>query len=322
MSGGVLTYCRPVSEMPAEMPADLLQLAREAKGFMPEDEGLLLHRWARERLPHGPVLEVGTYCGKSAIYLGAAAREVGGTVFTVDHHRGSEENQAGWEHHDASLVDPELGLMDTLPVFRRTIARAGLEDQVVAVVGRRTTVSGLWRTPLSLLFIDGGHAEVHAQNDYAGWAPWLMNGGALVIHGVFPDPADGGAPPYPAFPPAIEGGSLGEGRGATRRTTCSSARSRAAASRRSRRSARCGCYDVRRAAPATCCSEEQPHSRASSPKCGPSEVPRMMPEPAVLCPATSPRASTARITAAAVYVVCSTRQCTSRGSSAGFFPAS
>ncbi len=194
----------------SDLPADLLQHALDAKGFMPADEGLLLHRWARERLPHGPVLEVGTYCGKSAIYLGAAAREVGGTVFTVDHHRGSEENQAGWEHHDSSLVDPEFGLMDTLPVFRRTIARAGLEDQVVAVVGRSTTVSALWRTPLSLLFIDGGHAEVHAQNDYSGWAPWLMTGGALVIHDVFPDPADGGQPPYHVFLRALEGGSFEE----------------------------------------------------------------------------------------------------------------
>jgi predicted O-methyltransferase YrrM len=259
------------------MPADLLVHALAAKGFMPEDEGLLLHRWARARLPHGPVLEVGTYCGKSAIYLGAAAREVGGTVFTVDHHRGSEENQAGWEHHDASLVDAELGLMDTLPVFRRTIARAGLEDQVVAVVGRSTTVSSSWRTPLSMLFIDGGHAEVHAQNDYTGWAPWLVNGGALVIHDVFPDPAEAGS----------------------RRTTCSCAPSRAAASRRSRRSGLCGCYDGRPERPATR-SAEHPHSSASSPKCGPSEVPRMMPDPAVPCPATSPRASTARITAAAV----------------------
>ncbi len=109
------------------MPPDLLQHARDAQGFMPEDEGLLLNRYAEERLPRGPVLEVGTYCGKSAIYLGAAAREVGGTVFTVDHHRGSEENQAGWEHHDPTLVDPGLGLMDTLPVFRRTVRR----DRVV-----------------------------------------------------------------------------------------------------------------------------------------------------------------------------------------------
>ncbi|MDQ6641904.1 MAG: class I SAM-dependent methyltransferase, partial [Actinomycetota bacterium] len=149
------------------MPADLLPHALAAKGFMPEDEGALLHRVARVRLPLGPALEMGTYCGKSAIYLAAAAREVGGTVFTVDHHRGSEENQAGWEHHDSFLVDPESGLMDTLPIFRRTVERAGLEEQVVAVVGRSTTVSAHWRTPLSLLFIDGGHAEVHAQNDYA-----------------------------------------------------------------------------------------------------------------------------------------------------------
>ena len=174
------------------MPAHLLDHARAARGFMPEDEGLLLHRHARERLPHGPVLEIGTYCGKSAVYLGSAAKEVGGTVFTVDHHRGSEENQAGWEHHDPAVVDEELGLMDTLPVFRRTIARAGLEDQVVAVVGKSTTVSAHWRTPLSLLFIDGGHAEEHAQNDYTGWAHWVMSQGLLVIHDVFLRALDSG----------------------------------------------------------------------------------------------------------------------------------
>lgn len=198
------------AEPHAGMPEDLLAHAREAKGFMPEDEGLLLHRVARERLAHGPVLEVGTYCGKSAIYLGAAAREVGGVVVTVDHHRGSEENQAGWEHHDASLVDEESGLMDTLPVFRRTIERAGLEDHVVPVIGRSTTVSALWRTPLSMLFIDGGHAEEHAQNDYTGWAPWLMDGGLLVIHDVFPDPADGGRPPYHVFLRALDSGDFTE----------------------------------------------------------------------------------------------------------------
>ncbi|MFA6576981.1 MAG: class I SAM-dependent methyltransferase [Nocardioides sp.] len=192
------------------MPADLLAHALAAKGFMPEDEGDLLYRVARERLPHGPALEVGTYCGKSAIYLGAAAREVGGTVFTVDHHRGSEENQAGWEHHDASLVDEEFGLMDTSPVFRKTIARAGLEEQVVAILGRSTTVSALWRTPLSMLFIDGGHAEVHAQTDYAGWAPWVMLGGSLVIHDVFADPADGGQAPYHVFQRALESAAFAE----------------------------------------------------------------------------------------------------------------
>jgi len=181
---------------PPVMPADLLAHARAAKGFMPEDEGALLHRWARERLPHGPALEVGTYCGKSAVWLGAAAREVGGTVVTVDHHRGSEENQAGWEHHDDTLVDRDLGLMDTLPTFRRTIAAAGLEDEVVAVVGRSETVGAWWRTPLSLLFLDGGHGTEPARTDFRTWPHWVMAGGVLAVHDVFPDPADGGRPPY------------------------------------------------------------------------------------------------------------------------------
>ena len=189
---------------------DWLEHALAAKGFMPEDEGMLLHRSALRQAEAGPLLEVGTYCGKSAIYLGAAAREGGGTVFTVDHHRGSEENQAGWEHHDSTLVDDEFGLMDTLPVFRKTLARAGLEEHVVAVVGRSTVVARHWRTPLALLFIDGGHAEEHAQNDYSAWAHWLMPGGLLVIHDVFADPADGGQAPYHVFLRALESDAFTE----------------------------------------------------------------------------------------------------------------
>ena len=188
------------------MPADLLARARAAKGFMPDGEGLLLYETALAALPSGPGLEVGTYCGKSAIYLGAAARATGSTVFTVDHHRGSEENQVGWEHHDPSLADPEFGRLDTLATFRRTIKDAGLEEEVVAVVGRSTTVSRHWRTPLSLVFVDGGHTEEHAGNDYTGWAPWVRHGGTLAVHDVFGDPADGGQAPYRIYLRALADG--------------------------------------------------------------------------------------------------------------------
>jgi predicted O-methyltransferase YrrM len=189
---------------------DLLAFAREVRGFMPDDEGLALHRLARERLPHGPVVEIGTYCGKSAVYLGAAAREVGGVVFTVDHHRGSEENQAGWEHHDPTLVDSSTGRMDTLPHLRRTLEDAGLEDVVVAVVGSSATVAAQWRTPVSLLFIDGGHGDEPAHADYHGWARWVMHDGLLAIHDVFPDPADGGRPPYDVYLRALGSGAFAE----------------------------------------------------------------------------------------------------------------
>ncbi len=194
-----------MSGVPA-MPADLLAAAIAAKGFMPEDEGMLLYDVAVRALADGPGLEVGSYCGKSAVYLGAAARAAGSVVFTVDHHRGSEENQVGWEHHDAGLADPEFGRLDTLPTFRHTIKAAGLEEEVVAVVGRSTTVSAHWRTPLALVFIDGGHAEEHAFADYAGWARWVAPGGTLVVHDVFPDPADGGRPPYDVYLRALADG--------------------------------------------------------------------------------------------------------------------
>jgi predicted O-methyltransferase YrrM len=196
------------------MPAALRAAAEAATGFMPPEEGLFLFDLALTALapaarashPTGAVLEVGSYCGKSAVYLGAAARLAGGLVVTVDHHRGSEENQAGWEHHDPRLVDPESGRMDTLPFLRRTLEHAGLEDVVVAVVGESTTLAGLWRTPLALLFVDGGHGAGPAHADYDAWARWVRHGGLLVIHDVFPDPADGGRPPYEVYLRALADG--------------------------------------------------------------------------------------------------------------------
>ncbi len=180
--------------------------ALAAKGFMPPDEGDLLFRVAAQAMRSGPGLEVGSYCGKSAVYLGAAARASGSTVFSVDHHRGSEENQVGWDYHDPSLADREFGRLDTLPAFRRTIKDAGLDEEVVAVVGRSTTVAAHWRTPLALVFVDGGHTDEHAGNDYVGWGRWVRHGGTLVIHDVFPDPADGGQAPYRIYLRALGSG--------------------------------------------------------------------------------------------------------------------
>lgn len=190
------------------MDARLLEVARAAKGFMPDEEGLALHRAGRESAPVGPLLEIGSYCGKSAVYLGAAAREGATVLFSVDHHRGSEENQAGWEHHDTEVVDPATGRMDTLPFFRRTIERAGLEDAVVAIVGDSPTIAAHWRTPLGLLFIDGGHAVDVVLADYEGWSPHVAPGGLLVFHDVFEDPREGGQAPFEVWKRAVASGTF------------------------------------------------------------------------------------------------------------------
>ena len=191
------------------MDPELRQAAEAATGFMPPPKAWPCTTRPRAT-PRGPVLEVGSYCGKSTIYLAAAAREAGQLVVTVDHHRGSEEHQPGWEYHDPGLVDPATGRLDTLPRLRATLAAAGVEDDVVVVVGRSAEVARLWRTPLGMVFIDGGHTDAAAVTDYEGWAPWVAPGGVLAIHDVYPDPADGGQAPYRIYQRALKSGAFTE----------------------------------------------------------------------------------------------------------------
>ena len=214
---------------------------------MPVDEGDALHAAAvaaAASVPGAPFVEVGSYCGRSTIWLAAAARHAGTVVFAVDHHRGSEENQAGWEHHDPDVVDPGIGRIDTLPMFRRALFDAGLERYAIAVVGESPVVAAHWTTPAALVFIDGGHGVDPARADYAGWSPKVAGGGKLVIHDVFPDPAE-------------EAGRR------TRRSTCR--RSPAAGSWWSRRPVRCGV--LRRV--------DAPHRLARTERRGPSLVQQM-----------------------------------------------
>ena len=189
-----------------ELPIDISTI----KGFMPEDEGQALASAAAAAPEGPPALEVGSYCGKSAIYIGTALKASGGTLFTVDHHRGSEENQPGWEHHDPDTWDEEAGAMDTLPFLRRSIRLADLEGVVIPVIGTSTHIANHWRTPLGFLFIDGGHSIEPALADYRAWTPFVCAGGVLAIHDVFENPADGGQAPFEIYKLAIASGLFEE----------------------------------------------------------------------------------------------------------------
>lgn len=189
------------------LPPDLAELAASVKGFLPDAEAAALRAAAARYLQEGGVgVEIGTYCGKSTIHLGHIAREAGATLVTVDHHRGSEEHQVGWEYHDETLVDPETGAFDTMGPFRRAMHAAQLEETVVPIVGRSITVAKLWGREVDFVFIDGGHTEEAAQADFDGWARWVRPGGALVIHDVFPDPNDGGQAPFHIYQRALNEG--------------------------------------------------------------------------------------------------------------------
>lgn len=176
----------------ARFPIDLTSV----KGFLADDEGDALYRYAVETSHLGPCLEVGSYCGKSTIYLGTAAKSNGGLVYAVDHHRGSEEHQLGEEYHDADLYDKNAALMDSFREFRKNIRAANLEDTIVPIVAPSKIASRHWSTPLGMVFIDGGHSFESALTDYRSWAAHLVPGGILAIHDIFPDPTKGGQAPY------------------------------------------------------------------------------------------------------------------------------
>jgi predicted O-methyltransferase YrrM len=186
------------------------EVAARAKGFMPEPEGMALYRagLGAGRTGLGALLEIGTYCGKSAVYLGAAARETGTVLFSIDHHRGSEELQPGWPHHDPEVLDPATATIETLPWARRTVREAGLEGHVVLVVGDSPTVARYWAAPLGLVFIDGGHGAEVARADFSAWVPKVATGGILAIHDVFPDPAHGGQVPYQLYREVLQMGEF------------------------------------------------------------------------------------------------------------------
>src|SRR5208337_2591931 len=166
------------------------------KGFLDAREGRALHELGLDASKRGPVLEIGGYCGKSTLYLGLACKKTGGILFSIDHHRGSEEQQLGQEYFDPDLFDEKEGKIDTFRLFRRAIELSDLLETVVPMVTTSAVAVRMWSTPLSMVFIDGSHTYPSAFSDYISWSSHLLPGGILAIHDIFPDPAKGGQAPH------------------------------------------------------------------------------------------------------------------------------
>lgn len=185
-------------------------LSKTIKGFLDDEEALRLYELAREASLHGPCLEIGSYCGKSAAFLGLACQQHGAVLFSIDHHRGSEEQQPGQDYFDPELLDERSGLIDTFPFFRKTLAELSLSDTVIPLVCPSRLVAKAWQTPLSLVFIDGSHTFESAFGDYLAWVSHLQPGGFLVIHDIFFDPAQGGQAPHCIYELALASGLFSE----------------------------------------------------------------------------------------------------------------
>ena len=192
-----------------DLPVDIESI----KGFLAADEALALYEHALRASAAGPVLEIGSYCGKSTVCLGLACQRAGVTLFALDHHRGSEEHQLGEMFHDPELYDGGEAVMDSFREFRRNVSLAGLDEVVVPIVAGSALAARHWNTPLGMVFIDGGHSLEAALTDYRCWAPHVVRGGVLAIHDLFADAHEGGQAPYAVYRMALASGlfeSLGQ----------------------------------------------------------------------------------------------------------------
>lgn len=197
-------------ERTTTMPAAALAVAAACKGFLDPDEGRRLFELARDHVHLGPIIEIGSYCGKSTVYLGSGARIGGGKLICVDHHRGNEENQRGELYHDPEVYDAAAERLDSLPFLRETLRKADLEDVAVLLITKSATAAALWQNPAGMVFIDGGHTQVAADTDYECWAPKVATGGILAIHDLFPDPTEGGQAPINIYRRALSSGDFDE----------------------------------------------------------------------------------------------------------------
>lgn len=176
----------------------------QIKGFIDPDEGEALYRYSLANCKDKPCLEIGSYCGKSSVYIGTAVKINNQILYSIDHHKGSEEQQPGEEYFDPDLINQNGDGIDTYPFFLNTIKISKLEDHIKPILGDSVEVAQKWNQMLSMVFIDGGHSEESAQNDYKFWKKFIEPGGLLIIHDVFPNPKDGGRPPYNIYKKALD----------------------------------------------------------------------------------------------------------------------
>jgi predicted O-methyltransferase YrrM len=178
------------------------------KGFLDPIEGEALYLYAKQYVRNDPCLEIGSYCGKSSVYLGSAVKENDQKLYSIDHHKGSEEQQPGEEYFDSDLINAEGNGIDTLPFFLETIEKSKLDKFVIPIVSSSEEAYQDFTLNFDMVFIDGGHSEKAAQKDYELWSKRITKGGLLAIHDVFPNPEDGGRPPYNIYKRALESGNF------------------------------------------------------------------------------------------------------------------
>jgi MMP 1-O-methyltransferase len=152
-------------------PEDVVRIVSDVAGWLDPDEGRLLYRLAAEADPAGHIVEIGSWHGRSTIWLAAGARAGrGARVFAIDPHTGTHLRKAG---------------ETTDRILHTNLVRAGVRDQATILVTTSERAAAEWSGSISLLWIDGDHEYESARRDYLLWEPHLLADAVVALHDTF-----------------------------------------------------------------------------------------------------------------------------------------
>lgn len=153
---------------------------RGIDGWLTDIEGVGLYLAAKHGPGEGSIVEIGSFKGKSTIWLAKGSKRVDREkVYAVDTHLGSPEHRPGGEFasHMPSEGTTEL-------VFRQSIRQADVEDWVLPLIMSSDDAFKAWRDPIRLLFIDAEHTYEAVRNDFRNWQQHVVVGGLVAFHDV------------------------------------------------------------------------------------------------------------------------------------------
>ena len=184
----------------------MIEKFNSIKGFLDLNEGIALYEEVKRVSENNFCVEIGSYCGKSTCFIGQACKENKSKLITIDHHKGSEEQQLGELYFDAEVYDEKLGRVNTLPLLEKNLAKFDLEDVVKPLVMDSISASKIVENNADLIFIDGSHTFESAESDYELWKNKIKKGGTLAIHDIYDSEDEGGQAPNKIFKQSLNEG--------------------------------------------------------------------------------------------------------------------
>ncbi|OGW81892.1 MAG: hypothetical protein A3G33_05280 [Omnitrophica bacterium RIFCSPLOWO2_12_FULL_44_17] len=142
--------------------------------FVSKEQEIVLQTLARAAAKRNCwFLEVGSWCGDSALILGAVAKKMSGKLLCIDWWKGSDESDLSWFAKNN----------DIFSIFWERIKHAGLEDAVIPIrTTSETVVHFLKQKMFDLVYLDSDHRYDAVRNTLKSYSPLVLKGGIFCGH--------------------------------------------------------------------------------------------------------------------------------------------